>query len=131
MNRLVKILLSVCMLLMTGMAFAQSIEIPEVNVLEKLGNLVLNWNAMSDLMKGSIIVMVIAQVIKQASHFKYKRFLVVILSVIYGVGQMVIGGEGLGGAIVSVLVSGGGAMAIYESLKPLLKNISFLQIGDK
>jgi hypothetical protein len=129
MKGFINLMLVVALALMTGMAFAQGIEVPPINVLEELGKLVLNWNTLPDLMKGSVIVMILVQVVKQAKDFKYKRFLVVALSVLYGVGQMVLGGESLSAAIVAVLVSGGGAIALYEALKPLLKNVNFLKIG--
>lgn len=112
----------------TSIALAQP-TVPEINPLTAIGELIMNWGGMSDLAKGVLFVNIMVQVIKQAVDFQYKRTLVVVFSVIYGIAQMVMGGESAMGATVAVLVSGGGAMALYEVLKPLLKKIKFLKIG--
>lgn len=111
-----------------NVAMAQSgVAVPDVNALEKLGELVLNWSTMSDLSKGVLFVLILVQVLKQSVDFPYKRLAVVFLSILYGAGQLILGGESALSATMAVLVSGGGAIALYEALKPILKKIPFLQ----
>jgi len=122
------------LMMMATLAFAQSMGVPDANPLQKLGELVLNWENLSSLMKGSLAVLILVQVIKQVTDFKYKRLLVTLLSIGYGVLQMLIGDANLSQAIIAVLISGGGASALYEVLKPFLRSIplfDFLKLGDK
>jgi hypothetical protein len=110
-------------------AFAVEASVPEINPLTALGELVLNYNSLSSMAKGILFVNILVQVVKQASDFQHKRLLVVLFSVVYGVLEYMSAGGNFVSAFVAVLISGGGAMALYESAKPLLKNISFLKIG--
>jgi hypothetical protein len=131
MNKLLAfITLGITLLLASFVAMAQGMNVPEVDVIKHLGELVLNWNNMPDLLKGSAFVLILTQVVKKMSDFEYKRLLVTLLSFVYGVGQLVIGGQELSGALVSMLVAGGGAVALYEALKPLLKKLG-LDVGSK
>ena len=121
--------------LVIGPAYASTggAIVPEINPLEKLGELITNWSAMSDLSKGVLFVAIVVQVLKQAVDFQYKRLAVVVLSLLYGVGQLVLGGESALAATVSVLISGGGAMLLYEALKPILKKFAIfskLKLGN-
>jgi len=104
-------------------------SVPEVNVLEQLGQLVIGWSALGAIAKASAFVLITVQVMKQAS-FKYKRIAVIVMSIVYGVLQLVIGGESPVAASMAVLVSGGGAVALYNALKPLLKKVKFLSFLD-
>jgi hypothetical protein len=116
-----------CMTVAT--AFAVEASVPEINPLTALGELVLNYNGLSSMAKGILFVNILVQVVKQTSDFQHKRLLVVLFSVVYGVLEYMSAGGNFVSAFVAVLISGGGAMALYEVAKPLLKNISFLKIG--
>lgn len=97
--------------------------VPEGDPLASLLNLVLNWKAAGPIAIASSLVVVLVQLLKNyAGAFEYKRTAVVALSCIYGVLQALVSGLGLVEAIVLALVTSGGAMALYESIKnPLLK----------
>lgn len=115
--------------LATGIA-----PVPEVDLFAKLAELVLNWGSLGSLAKGMIIVAILTQGMKQITDFKYKNLMVVIFSVAYGVLQMMVSDVSLSSAFVTVLVSGGGAVAIYNVAKPFLKSmpfLDFLKLGSK
>lgn len=123
------------MMILSTVAFATEIaQVPEVEIFSKLAELILNWGAMGSLAKGMIIVTIAVQAIKQISDFKYKNLLVSILSVAYGIFQVMVNDVSFGSAFVTVLVSGGGAIVIYNAAKPFLKSIPFLKflnLGSK
>ena len=108
----------------TATAFAQ-IVVPEINVWEQISQLALNWGSMTTLAKGTLFVLIATQLVKQATDFEYKRVLVALLSIAYGVFQKLTGDMSLSAAVMSVLISMGGAMMLYEALKPFLREIPF------
>jgi hypothetical protein len=113
-------------------AMAAGIIVPEVNPFETLAELISNWGSMSGLAKGMVFVLVTVQIVKQASDFQHKRLVVLLASIMYGIGQLVMAGQSVSASIIAVLVSGGGAMALYEFIKPALKKykfFSFLELG--
>lgn len=130
-----KFILFICMLLVTTMAFATGLApVPEVDLFAKLSELLMSWSSLGSLSKGVLIILILTQIIKQMTDFEYKRLLVVILSVIYGVFQLMIGDTSFGSAVVITLISGGGAVALYVVCKPFLKSFSFLdflKLGKK
>lgn len=115
--------------------FGQDIQpLPDVNIFEQIASLVMNWGAMGDLAKGSVIVMVLAQVVKQVKDFEYKNLVVAVLSVLYASIQVAISGSSISVAVTTALFSMGGAVLIYNALKPILLKIpalSFLKLGKK
>lgn len=122
-----------CFTLFAQMSFANELpQIPEADLFAKLAELILNWGALSSMMKGSLIVIILTQVVKQLSdEFKYKNLLVAIFSVLYGVFQLLAGDvSSTLGAVVSVLFTSGGALLLYNALKPFLKNVKFLSFLD-
>lgn len=126
-----KFFILVFCMIFAAMSTALAVEgsVPEINPLLALGELILNYNGLSSMAKGILFVNILVQVVKQASDFEHKRLLVVLFSVVYGVLEYMSAGGSFVSAFVAILVSGGGAMALYEVAKPLLKNISFLKIG--
>lgn len=128
------ITLAISLSLISFMAFGQAIEpLPEVNIFEQLGALVLSWASLSSLAKGSIAVLILTQVVKQVSDFEYKNVVVTLMSVIYAVIQMMIDGTTSTAAITMALFSMGGAVLIYNAIKPALLKIpffSFLKLGS-
>lgn len=118
-----------------GVTFAQEIgTVPEVDIFEKVAELILNWESMGTIAKGSLIVMILTQVVKQISDFEYKNIVVAVLAIAYGVFEALVGDVSVGSAIVTVMFSGGGAVFLYNALKPILKKIpffSFLNLGSE
>jgi len=121
-------LIALSLLAFTGLAYGQSMELPDVNVLEQLGVLVLSWKGMTGIAKGSIIILILVQIVKHLkADFKAKRLLITVLSIAYGAVQMIMNGASVSAALVGMLVAGGGAIAIYEAIKPLIKNVPFIK----
>lgn len=118
-----------------GVSFAQVLPpVPEVDLFEKIADLILNWKSMGTIAKGSVIVMVLTQIVKQVKDFKYKNVLVALLAIAYGVFEAMTGDVSVKSAIVTVMFSGGGAVFLYNALKPFLKSIpflDFLNLGSK
>lgn len=114
---------------------SEVVTIPEVDLFEKISELILNWGALSSIAKGSLVIMILAQAIKQyAKEFKYKKLLVAVLSIAYGVFSLLVDGTSVGASIAMVLISYGGAPMLYDALKPILKKIKFfdfLELGKR
>jgi len=118
---------------MCSLGFSQDLTpVPEVNIFEEIARIVMNWGSMSDLAKGSVLVLVLTQAVKQVKDFQYKNALVAVFSVLYAIIQMMISGSSLMAAATTALFTMGGAVLIYNAIKPLLAKIpalSFLNIG--
>jgi len=88
-------------------------------------DLIKNWKEMTPLGIGMGLVSMLVQALKSDKlgglfkNFKYKRTLIVILGQIYAIGLMVVQGSSWISAIITGLISSGGAVAIYEAIKPL------------
>lgn len=96
--------------------------VPGVDPLAELMLLIRDWKAMSPLALTIGIVILTVQMIKSfAPGFKYTRLAVTICSVIYGVLLSVQQGMSWQNALVVVVITGGGAVAIYEAWKGLSK----------
>lgn len=114
--------LALGLLTFTTLAFG-SIEVPEGDALQLLLQLLGQWNSLSALAIGSILIVIAMQALKQfAGDFKFKRVAVVLLGCVYAVIQSRIQGLELGNAVVLMLFSSGGAVALFEAIKPLLGN---------
>lgn len=104
----------------TFSAFGQSFPVPDVDPFPALFELIKNWKTLSPLAIGMTGIVVIIQVIKMFfTNFKYGRVAVTVLSVAYAV--LLKKSEGIGSldAAISVIIVGGGAVAIYEAWKGL------------
>lgn len=104
--------------LMPLYAFAQQ-ALPEVDPAQLIIQLVTNWKSMGPIAIGMAFVVLSGQAIKSfvAEDFKYKRLLVLVLSLAYGALFSVSQGKGVLEALVITFVTGGGAVALYEALK--------------
>lgn len=92
--------------------------IPDGDPLSSLLALIMNWKAAGPIALASSVVVVLVQVLKSSlGSFQYKRLAVVILSCAYGVLQGITSGLSLFQALVLALVTSGGAIALYESIK--------------
>lgn len=110
---------------MAAFAVDVPIVVPDGDPLQLLLNLVMNFKSIGPLAAGSVVVMILAQVFKQfvAEDFKYKRLVVTALGIIYGVLLAVSKGMGFGPAVVTAIFVSGGAVALYEALKPSLQKL--------
>jgi hypothetical protein len=108
-------------------AYAQVVEpfpIPDVDPLAQLLLLVANWKAMGPLALGMGLVVLSVQILKRfAAGFKYSRVAVTMLSVLYGVLLSVQSGMSFMNACLAVVITGGGAVAIYEAWKGISKSL--------
>ena len=120
-------------MIMPILGYAQGLApLPEIDLFAKLAELLMSWGSLGSLAKGSIVILILVQIAKQMTDFKYKRLLVALFSVAYGVMQMMISEVSLSSAMIAVLISGGGAMVIYSAAQPFLKSIpffDFLKLG--
>lgn len=92
--------------------------VPGVDPLQELLDLVKNWRAITPLALAMTAVTVSTSILKNlAPEFKYKRLAVVVLSVIYGGLGAFMAGSSVLDSLIFALISGGGAVAIYEAWK--------------
>lgn len=104
------------------LAFADLPVVPDMDPVASVLALLSNWKSSAPLVLGMGIVSLAVQVLKKfAPEFKYKRFLVTALSCAYGVILGVSQGMPPLSVILAVLVTGGGAVAIYEAFKGVSK----------
>ena len=122
-----KLLLVLFLSLFTLAAFGQ--VVPEtINAGQLLLELVTDYKTMGPLGMGMTAVLLTVWLLKTkflGSIFKalsspVKRVVVVVLGQVYGLLYMVQSGMGWGEAAISGIFMAGGAMAIYEAIKPLL-----------
>lgn len=96
-------------------------EVPEVNALQALVDLITNWKALTPLGIGSAVIVIVVQLLKQFfPSSNVVRLVVVVLGVAYGVLTSLLNGMGIIEALVLGIITSGGAVAIYEAVKPLL-----------
>lgn len=108
---------------------------PEVDIFEQIATLATNWKMLTPVLKGSAIVVILTQIVKQYfKDFKYNKILVAVLSCVYGVFSLLVDGSSVGASIAMVLISYGGAPILYDALKPFLKKykfFDFLKLGKR
>lgn len=112
-------LLMVSMLTFAAFALAEIGPIPEMDPVVLVMKLASEWKVLGPIGAGILIVMLITQAVKALvpEDFKYKRLLALILAMVYMVLVAISSGLGIGAAILGVLLTSGGAMALYEALK--------------
>lgn len=115
------------LLLVPILAYAVDVVIvpPEGDPFQMLLALVMSWKTMGPLAGGAAGIAIVVQVLKNSvgDTFKYKRLAVVALGVVYGVVLAVSKGMGVVEALITALFVSGGAVAIYEALKPALQKL--------
>jgi hypothetical protein len=97
------------------------IEVPSVDPLFALIELIKNWRAVGPVAAGMTLVTILVQLAKLFPDFKYSRLAVTVLSVAYAGFFHVAAGLSVVNALVMALITGGGAIAIYEAFKGLGK----------
>lgn len=116
-----KFLIFVPMLLVTALVWAADLEVPEGDPTQSLLALILSWKSLGGVGIASGLISVVVQSLRKfLPSSGVKKAVVVTLGVVYAVLQMVLGGGGIMDALVTVLLTSGGAVAIYEwAIKPL------------
>lgn len=117
--------LLVCLLaLIATTVFAVPPEIPDVDPIAALVELVKNFKDLGTLPLAMSVIVIAVQVIKKYFiNSKYAFLLVTVLSLAYGGAHAMVNGAGLSSALVLVLITQGGAIAIYEAIKALWKPV--------
>lgn len=114
--------------LLPVVAYAVDVPIvtPEVEPFSALMSLIMQWKTIGPLAGGAMGIAIAVQLLKQfvGDAFQYKRLAVTALGVIYGVVLAMSKGMGAVEAIVTALLVSGGAVAIYEAVKPVLKKLN-------
>lgn len=110
-------------LVLTSVVWAVDLEVPEGDPLATLLHLFMNIKAMAPLsIAMGLIVGVVQSLKKFLPSSAAKKGAVVFLGVVHAVLQAIFGGLSVADAVVLVLLTSGGAVAIYEwVVKPLLK----------
>lgn len=111
-----------CLLVLSvSVLAADLVPVPEGDPLVLLLDLIKNWKASTPIAIGSMIVVIIVQVLKKfVGESLYTRASVTVLGVAYSIlVTMQKGASLLEAAIMALLVSGG-AVAIYEAISPLI-----------
>lgn len=99
-------------------ASAQLPEIPDVDTFQQAMTILKNWRTMSPVALGvAVVIFFTALLKKNIPGFKYKRLTVTVLAVAYGILVGAQAGLGWAETAVAALLTGGGAVAIYEAWK--------------
>lgn len=113
--------LLICSLLLADSA----IVVPDGDPLAALLQLVTSWGVMAPLVKASTAIVLLVQGFKKFfPNFQYLKFVVVIGGVGYGFVQALVSGMQPLNAGVFILLTSGGAVALYELFKTPL-NVLF------
>ncbi len=111
------------MLFIMSFAMAQSagaFPVPEGDITALLLKLATSYKTLGLFGILSIAIVLSVQAVKSwvSDEWKYKRLLTLIMSIIYSIiSALVIPGANVVSVIVTVFVSSGGAVALYEALK--------------
>lgn len=111
--------------------YAQSLppSVPESGDIAASINILLNAKALGAIGLGAAIILIVVQFLKSSLFDqifksldpKYKRLLITLLGVVYGVLYLIVSGKSGAEAIMVGLFSSGGAVAIFEAIAPFLK----------
>jgi type IV secretory pathway VirB2 component (pilin) len=113
-----KKLLALCLIMVSVNLWADGIVVPDGDPLAMLLALIQNWGAWGPLAIGSAVIAIAVQALKKfAGDFSYKRLVITVLGVVYGVVVALAQGSGVVSALVMALITSGGAVAIYEAFK--------------
>jgi hypothetical protein len=102
-------------------------DVPVVDPVTQALSVFTTWKTAGPLAGGIALVVLLTQVVKAfvPETFAWKRLIVVLLAVLYsiGLGLMTPGMTPLT-VVIAVLITGGGAMALYESIKGAVKTVT-------
>lgn len=107
-------------MLISLIAYAADFQIPDGDVASILLELATNYKALGVLGIVSALTLVSVQAIKAfvPEDWRFKRLTVLGVSIVYSVlAGLVVPGSNVATVILTVFISSGGAMALYEALK--------------
>lgn len=114
-------MMALTMALMSFAVFAQaSFPEPQGDITQLLLQIATNYKTLGLMGILSILIVLSVQGIKKfvSEEWKYKRLLTLVMSIIYSVlSGLVVDGANVVSVIVTVFVSSGGAIALYEALR--------------
>lgn len=111
--------------LITFAAFGQDFPVPDVDPLPALFELIKNWKTVGWLGAGMTLIVIAVQLLKTVGqNFKYSRFAVTVLSVLYAALVKYQEKLSIWDAIITTVIVGGGAVAIYEAWKGISKMLA-------
>ncbi len=99
---------------------AGSISVPDADIAALLLQLAMNYKTLGVMGILIILTLLSVQLIKKMvpEDFKYKRLVVLLVSIAYSIlSGVVIPGSNTASVILSVFISSGGAVALFEALK--------------
>jgi len=112
---------AICLsMLISIVARAAEFPVPEGDVAAILLSLATNWKALGVMGIISALTLVSVQVIKKfvPEDFKWKRLIVLGVSIAYSIlSGVLVPGSNVVSVIITVFLSSGGAVALYEALK--------------
>ena len=101
-------------------ARAADFPVPEGDVAAILLSIATNWKALGVIGVISAVTLVSVQAIKKfvPDEFKWKRLIVLCVSIVYSIlSGVLLPGSNVVSVIITVFLTSGGAMALYEALK--------------
>lgn len=106
-------------------AFGQEFPVPDVDPLPALFELIKNWKTVGWMGAGMTIVVILVQLLKTVGqNFKYSRLAVTVLSVLYAALVKYQESLSIWDALITTVIVGGGAVAIYEAWKGISKLVA-------
>lgn len=118
-----KLMLFFAMMVFTVISFAQDVGAfpePQGDITALLLQLATNYKTLGLFGILSILIVLSVQAVKKfvSEDWKYKRLLTLVISIAYSViSGLVVPGSNAVSVIVTVFVSSGGAVALYEALR--------------
>jgi len=114
-------------MMVTSFALLAQVAVPDAEVSKELLNLFMNFKTLGPVGIGMSVVVVLTQLSKTEifgkifKKMEYKRLFVTVIGQIYGMLFMVQSGSSWLNAAFIGLLSSGGAVAIWEAVKPLVE----------
>jgi hypothetical protein len=108
------------MISFVSLAMAQDFPIPDADITALLLKLATDYQTLGWLGVLTIAVLLTVQGIKAwvDNEWKYKRLLTLAVSIVYSIlAGIVVPGSNVATVVISVFISSGGAVALYEALK--------------
>lgn len=129
---MIKLIVILFSMLFCMVSFGQVVPLEDATtaeLIEQLIHIITNWKAGGTLLGISMIIILLTNVLKsQATGFlfeklgsKTKRIVIVVMGVLTSVITLKLAGTDWISAIVTGLITSGGAVAIYEAFKPVAK----------
>lgn len=105
-------------LLLFPLALFASIVLPDQDPLAVAMQLFQEWNTLAPLARGAMIIVVLVQGVKKIfPDFAYMRTMVVVGGIVHGFLQSLSSGMSIVDSAVFILITSGGAIAVYELFK--------------